>query len=711
MADRRKRKKSPSTKGAHKHLGLMRAPLVSKDFVDRDIAWLNFNRRVLEQAQDERVPLLERVRFLTIFHSNLDEFFMKRISFYREVDNLTNQPLTLSRIDTVRSTVQGLLKDASQTFRKSIRPALESEGIYLLDWKDLTEKEKKTANDLFNDKIFPVLTPLSVDPGHPFPHISNLSTSLAVSLRYPGRDELFFSRLKIPPIFPAYVCLTNLEDNETMRWVSLMDIILQNLPRLFTGMEIISTMPFRITRNIELERDEEEAEDLLEMVSKELKERRFGEVVKVEVPPQPDAWLLNFLMAELEIQDNDIYTMEDQIDYKHLEPIWSLKIPELKYKPWNPVVPNYFEEDAINMFDLLSQRDILLHHPYESFTASVEKFIHNASEDPNVLAIKMTLYRTSQESSFLRSLIRAAESGKQVVCVIELKARFDEERNIAWAQRLEDAGVHVVYGVVGFKTHCKTALVVRMEPQGIRCYSHIGTGNYHAQTAKAYTDVGLMTSDPSITNEIVELFHHLTGRSMKWDYKKLLVAPFNMKTKLLEMIERETKNAKAGKPAEIIIKCNNLEDHDICRAMYEASMAGVQIQLIVRSICTLKPGVPGLSENIRVFSVVDRFLEHSRIFFFRNAGAQRTEGEVFIGSADLMYRNLLGRLEVIVPVEKPELKEKCLKILEIMISDRCQSWEMQSDGNYIRRTPTGKDDLLSGQEQLMLLTKNQFKPK
>ncbi|MCB0355818.1 MAG: polyphosphate kinase 1 [Bdellovibrionales bacterium] len=681
--------------------------LKTGEYVDRELSMLEFNRRVLEQALDTHLPLLERVRFLTIFHSNLDEFFMKKIEASKRVkyysvteDDGEEKVYNYDQHKLIRKNALHLLDSAEQGFINSIEPELKKIGIHFIKWDELNSKELETISEMFDKKIFPILTPLAVDPGHPFPHISNLSTSLAVSLRYPGRPDLFFARVKVPKVFPEWILLTP-KNNHELRYISFTEVISRNLDKLFPNMEIVATLPFRTTRNIELEPEEDETDDILEMMEQILKERRFGNVVKLEVPENANPWLLRFLMAELDLSEDDIYELKTILDYSSLRTIADLDIPEYHYKPWTPIIPDSLAEEPISIFHSISENDILVHHPYESFNASVEKFITSAVSDPNVLAIKMTLYRTNENSRLIKSLMRAAESGKSVVCLIEVKARLDEARNISWAQKLEEAGVHIVYGIVGLKTHCKLALVVRQEEKGIKCYSHIGTGNYNSTTAKLYTDLGLMTSHEEINNEVVELFHHITGRSQKREYKNLLVAPNNMKPQFIDMILNEAKNAREGKPAYIIAKCNGLEDQDIIQALYAASRSGVKIDLLIRGICTLRPGLKDKSENIRVISVVDRFLEHSRIYFFSNGHENPFAGNFYIGSADWMGRNLERRIEVCAPILNKDLKKQVLFILSTMLSDRKQAWEMQSDGSYKQLKSSGSKEDLSGQYQLM----------
>ncbi|MDZ4662112.1 MAG: polyphosphate kinase 1 [Pseudomonadota bacterium] len=684
-------------------------------YINKNLSWLEFNKRVLEQAYDEAVPLLDRVRFLGIFQSNLDEFFMKRVGILRrnlfsQSSHVSKDGLTASQqFFSVRQNVLKLLEQAGICFKKSIKPHLSESGIHLLTLSELTKDEKEQANEIFKRRIFPVLTPLSVDPGHPFPYISNLSYSLAVSLKHPGKEEKFFARVKIPEIFSSWIEISKSETSNSSRWISTQELVIKNIGDLFPDMEILATMPFRVTRNIEVERNEESAEDLLQMIEEELRERKFEDVVKIEHGPNPDEWLLSFLTNELGVTEHDLYKMDQQIDFTGLKPIWSLNRSDLLYPPWIPLVPHDLFEEGSDIFHLISQRDVLVHHPFESFSSSVERLISVAIEDPKVLAIKMTLYRTPDESTIAQALIKAAEAGKQVACVIELKARFDEQRNIAWANRMEDAGVHVGYGMVGLKVHCKTLLIVRQEGGTLKTYAHIGTGNYHSVTARIYTDVGLFTSDKGICDDLLEVFNYLTGRSLKKDYHRLLVAPVNMKKKFLDMINHEIENKKAGKEAHIIIKVNNLEDHDLVTALYEASRFGVKIDLIVRSICTLKPNLKDTSENIRVISVVDQFLEHSRIFYFRNGAQTPTAGNFFFGSADWMYRNLLARVEVIAPIEDPNLKARCWEILNIYLNNQFQTWEMQSDGSYKR---LHKDPGESAQRSLMKLMREQaLRPK
>jgi len=691
-------------------------------FLNREVGWLKFNKRVLYQAKDERNPLLERIRFLGIFQSNLDEFFMKRIGglqrqYYARVSTLSPDGLTAEeQLKMLRPKVLEINDDLRTLLTQDLLPKLNQQQIYLATWNELTPNEKEWAKVFFRDRIFLVLTPMAVDPGHPFPLISNLSTSLAVSLQVPNEEDMLFARIKIPDVFPAWIRIPN-TDPGVERFVSVLEIIRQHLYQLFPRMQIQNVMAFRVTRNADIESDSEGVEDLLELIEEEVKQRKFAEVVRVEHGPNPDPWLLDFLMDELDLTADDVYEYPVPLEYKNLSALVNLNMPQLKYKPWNPVTLPQLADESANIFGIAKANDVLVHLPYESFNTSVERFIVTAADDPSVIAIKMTLYRTSEESPIVHALIRAAEKGKQVVCLVELKARFDEERNIYWAQAMEKAGVHVVYGIVGLKTHAKIALVVRRERDDFRSYVHIGTGNYHSQTAKLYTDMGLLTSRPEITSEVVEIFHYLTGRSLKMDYTNLLVAPINMKARFLEMIKQETENARQGQPSGIIAKCNSLEEKDIIQALYEASQAGVPIQLIIRGFSCLRPGEPGLSENIKVQSIVGQFLEHSRVFYFRSGKPTEIEGRFFIGSADWMTRNLLGRVEVVAPVEDKLAKEKIWEALQIMLNDKRLTWDMDANGDYTLRRPQnpgeemGCHDLLAEKARLksLLFKMDEFK--
>lgn len=663
-------------------------------FTNREISWLHFNRRVLFEAEDARNPLLERLKFLSIFHSNLDEFVMKRVGGLKRqvafgVSAKSSDGQTPSQqLNEIRQYMKSLITEESDCFRKILKPELKKSGIHLLTWDQLTVSEKEFAKKFYLKNVFPVLTPLSVDPGHPFPFISNLSVSLGITLKHPQQDEKLFARVKVPQVLSPWIRIETSDSRPDggLRYVSLIDVIKENLHDLFPQMQVLNVMPFRLTRNADMSRDEEGAEDLLELIEEELRMRRFAEVVRLEHGPSPDPWMLQFLIDELELTQEDVYELPDQLEYTSLMSLLDIPMPEHKFPIWNAVVPQAFlEEDPNHIFNTIKHQDQLIHNPFESFQATVEKFIRTAVEDPKVLAIKMTLYRTGDNSPFIKSLVRAAELGKQVVCLVELKARFDEERNIYWAQALENAGVHVVYGIVGLKTHAKTALVVRQEPEGLKCYAHIGTGNYNVATSRFYTDMGILTARDEITSELVEFFHYLTGRSLKSNYQHLLVAPINMFQRFKQMIEREAENAKNKKPAQIIAKMNSMEENDISIALYQASQAGVEIDLMVRGFCCLRPGVKDLSERVRVMSTIGRFLEHSRIFYFRNGCADPVDGDFFLGSADWMYRNLHARVECIVPVYERSLKEKIWEVLQAYLKDQRQTWDMDSNGFYKQR--------------------------
>jgi len=569
-------------------------------------------------------------------------------------------------------------------------------------WKDLSAKEKESVKKYYIKNVFPVLTPLSVDPGHPFPFISNLSTSLGVTLRHPDREEKLFARIKVPKVLPAWIQV----DKSVDKYVSLLDVITANLQELFQNMQVLNVMPFRITRNADSDRDDDDAEDLLQSIAEELRQRRFAEVVRLQHGPDPDPWILQFLIEELDLKPEDVFESPGEpMDYSDLHFFADLHHPKLKFEPFSAIIPPSFADEATPVFHILKQHDVLLHHPFESFSGTVERMVREAAHDPKVLAIKMTLYRTGDNSPFVKALIEAAEMGKQVVCLVELKARFDEERNIYWAQELESAGVHVVYGVVGLKTHAKTILVVRQEEEGLKCYAHIGTGNYNVSTSRTYTDFGLMTAREEITDDVIEFFHYLTGRSLKNQYKHLLVAPVNMFSQMKALIEREADHAKHGKPTQIIAKFNNMEENDIALALYAASQKGVEIDLIVRGFCCLRPRTPGLSEKVRVVSILGRFLEHSRVYYFRNGKEDPVDGDFYIGSSDWMYRNLHARVEALVPIYERSLKEKVWEILQLCLKDHRQAWDMDSKGQYTQR----KSDQPGVHQKLIELAKNHAK--
>jgi polyphosphate kinase len=573
------------------------------------------------------------------------------------------------------------LHEHAKCWQEDLEPSLAGEGVHIHNYNKLNDEDRAVADQYFLQHVFPILTPLAVDPGHPFPFISNLSKSLGVMLEHPGRTDPLWVRIKVPENLPRWVPLPT-----RLHFVPLEQVIAGSLSLLFPGMKVLEWAMFRCTRNADIEMDADDADDLLEMVELELRRRRMAKVVRLELPSNMSQAMRDFIIAGLEVSPQEVYACDGPIDMDDLFALANLDLPNLKFKPWVSLVPTRFNGEDVDFFEVIRSGDVLVHHPYESFAATVERFINQATHDPRVLAIKMTLYRTSTDSSFVPALIHAAEAGKQVAVLVEIKARFDEQRNLELAQKLEKAGVHVVYGLVGLKTHTKLAMVVRDEPDGLRTYCHIGTGNYNSKTAALYTDLGLFTCNTAITDDVIDLFHFLTGRSLKRDYRKLLVAPVSMRDKFLSKIRREIDHAKAGRPARIIAKMNALQDPKIITTLYEASHAGVQIELIIRGFCCLRPQVPGLSENIRIYSILGRFLEHSRIFWFQNAGSHGTGEEYYIGSADWMYRNLDYRVEAVTPVEDPSLRERLKDILDTMLADHGHSWELQPDGAWLRRT-------------------------
>jgi polyphosphate kinase len=685
-------------------------------FLNRELSWLHFNARVLNEAMDSRTPLLERVRYLQIFTTNLDEFFMKRVGFLKRelsmgLDIADASGLSVSEtLKEIRQMVLPMLQQQHDCWKHEIAPALGREGILLLRWDDLTPDDRGDMESFFENRLFSTLTPLAVDPGHPFPFISNLSTSLGLLLKNPQshRDPLkayqteeLFARVKIPTNLPSLIKLRASGDRSDVRFIPLNDVIQHFIERLFPGMEILGTMQFSITRNAEVQRDEDEADDLLLMVSEELRERRFARVLRLEHGPEPIPVLRDFLKNELELTEDDVYQLPSTIDFAGMAPLVEINRKDLHFRPWTPLVPEALADDDVNIFGVIREQDILVHHPYESFHHTVERFLRTAVTDPKVVAINVVLYRIGPDNPFIPMLIRAAESGKQVVCLVEIKARFDEERNILVAKSLEKAGGHVVYGVVGLKTHCKVMLVVRDEGEQARCYAHIGTGNYNPVTSQLYTDLGLFTARPDLTRELVHLFHYLTGRSRQQTYDCLTISPQHMKEKFLFWISCEEQHAHAGRPARIVAKMNSLEDKDIIDALYHASAAGVRIDLVVRGVCCLRPRVPGLSDNINVTSVVGRYLEHSRIYYFQQGEADPLQGLFLIGSADWMRRNLSFRVETLVRIDPPPLKSRLFEFLNMLMQDSREGWDLEEDGSYVQRRPTGDSDNDGTHERLM----------
>ena len=663
----------------------------AKLFLSREVSWLRFNQRVLEQSADRTLPLLERIFFLGIFSSNLDEFFMKRVGGLHRQMMASPPPVGLDgktpkqQLTLIRASVEPLLSLAHKLFEKSLRPALAKSGIKLLPWQKLSLEEREFAHNYFHTQVFPVLTPLAVDSGQAFPFISNLSTSLGVALADPEGGEPLFARVKISGHLSEWIYLDTGSSEGEYHFLNLRDLVERHIADIFPHMEVLATMPFRITRNADVRSDSgDEADDLLELIEEELRIRRFARVVRLEHGPKPNRWILQFLMRELQLSSDEVYEINGQFDYQSLYSSLKLELPELRFAPWVPVTPPAIREGE-SLFEILKSKDLLVHHPYESFGATVERFLKEAVHDPAVRSIKMTVYRVGDQTPLIPLLIEAAEAGKQVVVLVELKARFDEERNMHWGQSLEEAGVHVRYGIPGLKTHAKVLLIVRQEAGGLRSYAHFGTGNYHNKTANLYTDLGYFTADPKYTTELLHLFNFVTGRSLKTDYNALFVAPFKMEDRFLALIDAEKERAARGEPARIVAKMNGLEDRHIIRKLYEASSAGVQIELIVRGICSLRPGVKNLSENIRVFSVLGRFLEHSRIFYFQNGASEPVDGLFIIGSADWMGRNLHRRLEVAIAIDDLDAKQRLWQILTLTLNDYKQAWEMQQDGSYIRR--------------------------
>src|SRR3954449_8271261 len=651
-------------------------------YLNRELSWLELNARVLPEARDERNPLLERVKFLAIVANNLDEFFQVRIAGLRqqvEAGKVARSPdgrTADEQLAAARARALDLVADHSQIF-VSGRRGLAAEGVELVDYAAIPEHHE-ALRQRFVDEIFPVLTPLAVDPGHPFPYISTLSLSIAVGLRDPETGERGFARVKVPQILPRLI------EVEPSRFVLIDQVIEANLDTLFSGMEIEEHHLFRVTRNADFEIEEDEADDLLLAIEEELRRRRFGAAVRLEVERSMPATTRALLLRGLGLSENDCYDVSGMLDLTGLWSIADLDRPDLKPVPWSPVTPPrlipHDEDEPADVFAAIRAGDILVHHPYESFAASVERFITQAADDPEVLTIKQTLYRTSGDSPIVQSLIRAAERGKQVVVLVEIKARFDEEANIVWARKLERAGAHVVYGLVGLKTHSKTALVVRREGSGLRRYVHIGTGNYNTKTARLYVDIGLLTCREELGADVTDLFNVLTGLSRQTSFRRLLVAPITLRPRFVDLVEREMAHARADRPARIVIKVNSLVDQASIDALYGASQDGVRVDLIVRAACCLLPGLEAISEHIRVRSVIGEFLEHSRIWSFENGG----EREFYIGSADLMDRNLDRRVEAIAPVEDHDAQGRIATIIDVMLADDRRSWQLQPDASWVR---------------------------
>lgn len=715
--------------------------LIEKRFFNRDLSWLEFNSRVLAQAEDDRVPLLERAKFCAIFASNTDEFFMKRVGLIKRRlanpatrDHVTPDGLTLDALLTrSRDVIMAQTERLTNVWENDLKPSLAEAGIRIMRYNDVSKAARASLDAWYEANVFPVLTPLAVDPSHRFPFISNLSENFGLILTKKGDEsQQTFARVKIPGVVSRFIPVPQdpedggePADANTFTFVALDDLIAHNLGRLFPGMTIREVVAFRVTRSAAMTEDDDEIDDMLQHVENELRRRRFAETVRVETPPDAPERVIKFITAQLGLTDNDVYRRSGPLEFADLFELIGLPRPDLKHEYWGPIVPPPLRDlppledadtpaaqfvgkdpDAVEdtIFGRIRRGDILLHHPYDSFKHSVERFIAEAADDPDVLAIKQTIYRTSPDSPFVRSLIRAADNGKNVAALVELRARFDEERNVSFARQLEHAGVHVAYGVLGLKTHCKCSLVVRREREFVpaptpdnpnataerevlRTYAHLGTGNYHPKTAQLYTDLGLLTANESVTSDVVKMFNALTGHAAEQHYQRLLVAPVHMRRQFSELIDREIDHARAGRPARIVAKMNQLEDRKVTSRLYEASAAGVQIQLFIRGFCCLVPGVEGLSENIRVTSVIGRLLEHARIFHFGNGKPDPVDGDFYIGSADWMYRNLNDRVEAATPILDPVAKQRIWGVLDIMSRDGRNAWDLGPDGIYTRRTP------------------------
>ena len=675
--------------------------------IDRELSWLAFNERVLELAENQSNPLLERCRFLAIFSSNLDDFYMIRVaSVKRKLEGGVTKknsagysPFEL--LAEISKKTQELISRQTKLFHQELMPQLKQNGIEIVDWDKLTQTEIEYINRIFTKRIFPVLTPLAVDPSHPFPYISGLSLNLAVLVKQPDTNEELFARVKVPASLPRFIETAEFVGS---RFIPLENVIIANLHQLFPGMQIEDYYTFRITRNADLELEEEESENLLESMEQELLRRKFGPPVRLEVAREIDSDLLNRLKIELSIRDEDISHYKEPLDLTGLNKIADLDRPDLKFAPFRNLIVQELREVDLDSneeyFAAIRRNEILLHHPYDSFNSSVVRFLEAAATDPQVLAIKQTLYRTSGDSPIVNALIEAAEAGKQVLAVIEIRARFDEQANVKWARKLEDVGVHVVYGLVGFKTHAKLSLIVRQEADTVRRYSHVGTGNYNPKTARMYEDLGVLSADDALGEDLNKLFNQLSGFAPQYSYNRLLVAPRSIRPGLLEKIDREIKNKQSGKHAFIRLKLNSLLDEEFVEALYKASCAGVEIDLVIRGICALVPGISGLSENIRVRSVLGRFLEHSRIFHFANGG----QDEIYIGSADLMDRNLNRRVESLVKITKDEHKKSLMQIFNQYTASTTAAWHLLPTGKWLLVDKDSNGEQLSDLQAMIIQT-------
>ena len=659
-------------------------------YLDRELSWLAFNTRVLELAEDPELPLLERVNFLAIFASNLDEFFMVRVAgLKRRIVTGLAVPTNVGRapalvLADIAERAHELQTRHARAFIHLVKPALDDAGIHVETWADLGEEDHVRLEEIFSNQIFPVLMPLAVDPAHPFPYISGLSLNLSVRIRHPKTHKEEFARLKVPPMLPRFVQLPD-DGSGRNRFITLEDLISNHLGHLFPGMEILDHHEFRVTRNEDVQIEEDESENLIQSLERELLRRRFGPPIRLEITDDMDPVTLDLLVRELGVTDQEVYRLPAPLDLGGLFEVTRIDRPLLKYRKHVPVTPAALMANEANtqqdIFRSIARQDILLHHPYESFATSVQAFLEQAAADPDVLAIKQTLYRTSGDSPIVEALIDAAEAGKQVLALVEIKARFDESANINWARKLEKAGVHVVYGLVGLKTHCKLALVVRQEEGQLQYYSHVGTGNYNPKTSRIYEDLGLLTADNVVGKDLTRLFNELSGYAIEKKFKRLLVAPLHLRKGLIKRINTEAENARAGRPSGIRIKLNSIVDEAVIDALYRASQAGVRVQLVIRGICTLRPGVQGLSENITVRSVLGRYLEHSRIFLFVNGG----DPQAWIGSADMMHRNLDRRVEALVRLSSADQIRQIDSIFDLATASDTSAWDLAADGEWTRR--------------------------
>jgi polyphosphate kinase len=678
-------------------------------YFDRELSWLRFNQRVLELGEDRTVPLLERANFLAIFASNLDEFFMVRVAgLKRRIDTGLAVPTNVGRapldvLSDIATKAHELQDRHARSFRDSLKPDLDAAGIHVEHWSDLDEADRARMDDYFANQIFPVLMPLAVDPAHPFPYISGLSLNLAVRVRNPKSARQEFARLKVPQNFPRLVQLPD-DGSGRLRFIPLEDLIANHLGDLFPGMEVVEHHVFRVTRNEDVEIEEDETENLIQALERELLRRRFGPPIRLEITEDMDPVTLDLLVRELDITEQEVYRLMSPLDLTALFELAKIRRPDLHYTKHVPTTAVQFQpgepNTKPNLFRAIAREDVLVHHPYESFATSVQEFLEQAAADPNVLAIKQTLYRTSGDSPIVEALIDAAEAGKQVLALVEIKARFDEQNNITWARKLEKAGVHVVYGLVGLKTHCKIALVIRQEGNQLKHYTHIGTGNYNPKTSRIYEDMGLFTTDDQVGKDVTRLFNELSGYAIEKKFKRLLVAPLHLRKGLLKRILTETENARAGKPSGIRIKVNSMVDEQIIDALYLASQAGVPVDVWVRGICSLKPGMEGYSETIRVRSIVGRYLEHSRVFAFHNDG----DPAVFIGSADMMHRNLDRRVEALVRLTSPRHVEELEWMFDLAMSEDTSSWHLESNGEWTRVSVDESGEPLQDLQNVLMQT-------